>query len=367
MKEREKALLGFSKWTFGRKLAVGVVALVVLFVVMGTIRDATAPEPEFLFTLQQPFWVLALVAFTVGGLSFLSPCTLPILPAYFAFAFQSGRRQIATNTLAFMLGVATMFSLFGAGASALGAVLRRDQDLILLLGGALVVVFGMMSLLGRGFSGIQKEEEQVQPRTLGGSFLFGVTFAVGWSTCIGPILGAVMTMAATTGSVVRGMMLLFIYALGLGLPLMVVSTFLGRTSRKSLVWRLMRGKGWFVKVPEVVPVLLWSLVVGFLLTAVVRYGFEHWAVFGGQTFTAGHTAVLFVIAILGGLLWLYTGQGLGNKTELHLHTTQLVSGVLFLTLGVLMLNGEMARITAMLSGGETWLIEVEEALYRLLQ
>lgn len=367
MQISEKGDQGRS-WSIGQMIVVGVLALVVVFVIVGSIGDASGPAQDSLFAPQQPFLILALLAFFGGVLSFLSPCTLPILPAYFAFAFQSGRRQIATNTMVFMLGVATMFSLFGAGASAIGTVLRQNQDLILLIGGALVVVFGVMSLMGRGFAGVQQDEERVQPQSLGGSYVFGMTFAAGWSTCIGPILGIILTMAATTGSVWRGTMLLFIYSLGLGLPLILVSTFLGRTSRKSLIWRVMKGKGWFLQVPAVVISVFWGLAAWLILTYVAQYSFDNFGMFAGQTLTMGHMIGLLVIALLGALLWSYTSDGgLTQKSELHLHTTQLVSGVLFLALGVLMLNGRMSEITAYFSSGESSFAELEGWLYDLIQ
>ena len=226
MLESESSSRGLS---VGKIIVLGTVVLVVIFLIVGTINQTSAPPPTFAFGLQtQPFLVLSVLAFGGGLLSFLSPCTLPILPAYFAFAFQSGRKQIALNTLAFLLGLATMFSLLGAGASAIGSVLRDSQGMIMLIGGALILVFGVMSLLGSGFTGFKQEEESPRSATLGGSFAFGLTFAVGWSSCVGPILGTVLTMAATTGSVLRGSMLLFIYALGLGLPLLLVSTLFGR-------------------------------------------------------------------------------------------------------------------------------------------
>jgi cytochrome c-type biogenesis protein len=228
-------------------IVLGIVALVAIFLVVGTITQSTSQEQVFNPMADQPFTVLATLAFIGGMLSFASPCTLPILPAYFAFAFQSGRKHIALNTIVFMLGLATVFSIMGAGASAIGRILRENQSLIMLLAGSLVIVFGVMSLMGKGFSGVQQQQEERTRNTgLGGSYFFGMTFAVGWTSCIGPILGIVLAMAGTTASVSRGMMLLFIYALGLGLPLIIVSTFFGRASRQSMLWRALRGKGWTV-------------------------------------------------------------------------------------------------------------------------
>ena len=358
----------FGNWSIGQLLVAGVALLVILFLLVGTISDASG-GPANPFVPQQAFAVLAVLAFVGGVLSFLSPCTLPILPAYFAFAVQSGRQQIATNTLVFMLGVASMFSLFGAGASAVGALLQSNQRLILLAGGGLVLVFGGMSLLGRGFGGLTQETEQVEQKGLWGSYLFGLTFAAGWTTCIGPILGIMLTMAATTGSVLRGALLLFIYTLGLGLPLIFVSTFIGRLSRQHVVWRVLRGKAWEVAVPNWAIAAVWGLVAWRIGLAIVDYSFMELAMFEGQTLTAVHTYGLLAIGMAGAFLWVGTGPtGLRHKEPLLLHSTQLVSGVLFVALGLLMLNSQLARITAELANESNWLVEMvqtwEEWLYR---
>src|SRR5690606_1008173 len=170
-------------------------------------------------------------------------CTLPVLTAYFAFAFQNSRTQIASNTLAFTLGLATTFTLFGAVGFALGWVLGQNQALLLILGGSVIMIMGILSLLAKGFAGVDNSQ-QTQNSGLVGSYLFGLSFAVGWTSCIGPILGTVITLAYYTDTVWRGMSLLFIYTLGLGLPLIIVSTLFGRLSRQSLFWRMLRGKGW---------------------------------------------------------------------------------------------------------------------------
>jgi cytochrome c-type biogenesis protein len=324
-------------------VVLAVVGLILIFLVIGTINQAIAPKPQFEFGLQpQPFIVLAVLAFLGGFLSFVSPCTLPILPAYFAFAVQSDRKHIALNTVVFMLGLGTMFSLLGATASVIGRTLNQNQQLILLIGGALVIVFGVMSLLGKGFTGLvpNQNEEQVQNTSLGGSYLFGLTFAVGWSSCVGPILGTVLTMAGTTGSVLRGVMLGFIYTLGLGLPLIVVSTFFGRASRKSLFWRILRGKGWQVSVSTLVVGLIWALAIWFILMSFADYLFFHVEALGRQELTTFHRVGMLVIAVLAVGLWIAAGPNKG-RIDLHLHSTQLVSGVLFIMLGVMMLSGQL--------------------------
>jgi cytochrome c biogenesis protein CcdA len=163
-------------------------------------------------------------------------------------------------------------------------------------------------------------------------------------------------------------MLLFIFALGLGIPLMFVSTFLGRTSRKSFIWRIMRGKGWFINVPSILVTAVWALAIWGILVAVTKYSFVTFDSFAGQTYATTHTIGLLIVSLLGALLWASTSPGgLQQKRELHLHTTQLVSGVLFLILGVLMLNGRMSEITGRFANGESLFYGVEERIYEWIQ
>lgn len=357
--------------SLGQKLLIGVGAAVFLFLLIGTFTQSSS-TPEFAVGLQtQPFAILALLSFGGGILSFASPCTLPVLTAYFAFAFQNGRKQIATNTIAFMLGLATTFTLFGAGGFALGQVLRSNIQLFTLVGGAVIMVFGVLSLLGKGFGGVDTSGSggaQPQSTTIKGSYIFGLTFAVGWTSCIGPILGTVLTLAAQTTSVWNGMMLLFIYTLGLGLPLLIVSTFFGRMSRQSLFWRALRGKGWEVDTHTLVVALLWALAIWRILVAGLDYAFFNFDVFAGQTVTLGHELGLLVVTLLGAALWVFTGSE-ERKVTVHLHSTQLISGALFIILAVLMLNGTLTSINSLVGQYEfaEWFVILEEKFIALFQ
>ena len=310
--------------------------------------------------------VLILLAFIAGVVSFVSPCTLPILPAYFAFATQSGRKRIAANTIAFMLGVALMFSLLGASASALGRFVIQSQELLLLFGGAIVMFFGVMSLLGKGFTGFKRNETTAAENTgARGSFVFGLTFSLGWSSCVGPILGVILTLAASTGNVGRGMLLLFVYALGLGLPLIIVSTFFGRASRKSLFWRILRGKGWEWNTHRLVVATIWALALWRVLVAFSRYAFESFSFFAGQSFTLTHEVGILLIVLAGAALWTLSDTG-KRRTTLQLHSTQLVSGALFILMAILMLNGTLAEFNALIpTDMAIWFAGVEEQLINL--
>ncbi len=348
----------------GRMILIGLGILIIGFLIFGSLGQPDSDSQPGFGIQQQSFLVLAFLSFAGGLLSFLSPCTLPILPAYFAFAFQSGRKQIALNTLVFMLGLATMFALLGASASALGRLLLQNQQLILLLGGGMIIIFGVMSLIGKGFTGMAAKQDGGAPsnRTLGGTFVFGLTFAVGWSSCVGPILGAVLTLAAQTASVAQGVMLLFIYALGLGLPLIIVSTFFGRASRKSLLWRMMKGRGWDVNTHVIVVGLVWALAIWRILVALGAYVFRNFEVFADQEFTAGHEYGLLFIAIAGVLLWIFTTPG-ERQTTLHMHSTQAISGILFILMGVLMLNGRLASFNALVPPDlSIWFADLEDKI-----
>lgn len=188
------------------------------------------------------FLALGILAFIAGVLSFTSPCTLPILPAYFAFTFQAERKKVALMGLAFFLGLATTFTLLGGSATLLGSLLREYRSTIITFGGVLIMALGVLTLFGKGLPGFHIADSQPRP-TVTGSYLFGATFAFGWTACIAPVLGSILILASTTQTVYQGMLLLFIYSLGLGLPLILLATFVGTRSRDSFVWRILRGKG----------------------------------------------------------------------------------------------------------------------------
>jgi cytochrome c-type biogenesis protein len=247
--------------------------------------------------------VLAPAAFLAGVVSFLSPCTLPILPAYFAFTFQARRERILLMTIAFFLGLATTMVVLGATATALSQLLFRNLTTITLVGGLIVVGFGIMSLLGKGFTGAQLLDQPTASVT--GSYLYGATFALGWTACVGPILGALLTLLATQGlAVLQGAILAFLYALGLGTPLILVAGFFSRLGAGSRFWKIMRGRGF-------------ELNLGF--------------------------------------------------TTLYLHTTSVISGLLLIAVGALLASGQLYWLSqwSQTTPLGQWAVSLEEAIDRL--
>jgi len=208
-------------------------------------KEAILPSNPFEVKTNLPpsgMLILIFLAFVAGLFSFLSPCTLPILPAYFAVTAQADRTRMGFMSIAFFLGLASLFVGMGASASYLGSLLREYMFSLTTAGGVAVVVFGIMTLFGKGFSGAGFQGRPAS--TFLGFFLFGATFALGWTPCVGPILSGILILAASDKTILQGMALLFFYAVGLGLPLIFIATLCSNLPKDGLFWKILRGKGW---------------------------------------------------------------------------------------------------------------------------
>ena len=182
------------------------------------------------------------VAFTAGLFSFLSPCVLPLFPSYLSFVTgmsvadlqadlsAAARRRVLLHAIAFVVGFSLVFVTLGVSVSVAGQVLLDYRDWIRQVGGALIVVFGLYvaGLLNFGpFSRTRQWQLREKPAGYVGSFLVGLTFAIGWTPCVGPILGAILSLAGTADTVGRGMGLLVAYSAGLGVPFILSAIALG--------------------------------------------------------------------------------------------------------------------------------------------
>jgi cytochrome c-type biogenesis protein len=183
-----------------------------------------------------------LVAFSAGLLSFLSPCVLPLFPSYLSFitgisvdqlAGEAGaatRARVLAHSLAFIAGFSAVFVSLGASFSAAAQFLLDYRDWIRLAGGALIIVFGLYvagALRVGAFARTRQLHLRSKPAGFLGSFAVGVTFAIGWTPCVGPILGSILTLASNEGTVARGVGLLMAYSAGLGIPFLGFSLALG--------------------------------------------------------------------------------------------------------------------------------------------
>ena len=188
------------------------------------------------------------MAFTAGVLSFLSPCVLPLVPAYLSYisgvsveelmAARSSEalKRTGVKSVFFVLGFSAVFVAMGATATSIGHLLIEELDILMKIGGVVIVVFGLhMAGVFRIKALYAEKRFHIRLTNVGfaGSFLIGVTFALGWTPCIGPVLAAILALAANSETVLRGMGLLAIYSLGLGIPFLITGFATG-TALKAL-------------------------------------------------------------------------------------------------------------------------------------
>jgi cytochrome c-type biogenesis protein len=188
-------------------------------------------------------------ALLAGALSFLSPCVLPLVPPYLCYmagisveqfrderyeAQPRGRKAVLLAALFFTLGFATVFVALGAGASTIGMVLRQNLDILAKVGGFIIILMGL-NFLGVFRIGLFSREARFQgggkPATLSGAYIMGLAFAFGWTPCIGPVLGAILGVAASRDTVGEGAMLLAVYSAGLAIPFLIAAGFSGSFMR----------------------------------------------------------------------------------------------------------------------------------------
>ncbi len=181
------------------------------------------------------------VALLAGVISFLSPCVLPIVPPYLAYMGGISMAEMTDDKVSnkpaifaavfFALGLSTVFIFLGFAASAFGRVLLQYQEVMGQIAGGVIIVFGL-HFLGIITIPFLHREARLDAGDRGGSafgaYILGLAFAFGWTPCIGPILGAILSMAAQEASITRGTMLLATYAVGLGLPFIIAAIFINR-------------------------------------------------------------------------------------------------------------------------------------------
>jgi cytochrome c-type biogenesis protein len=217
-----------------------------------------------------------LVAFSAGILSFLSPCVLPIVPPYLAYMGgvsvtdmednRAARGRAVVASLFFVLGLSTVFLILGAGASALGRAFASYRPYLEVGAGVVVVIFGL-HFLGLFRLKFLDREMRMDAGDQGGSafgaYFLGLAFAFGWTPCLGPILSAILSLAGGQADVSKGVMLLGIYAIGLGVPFVLVAAFFPQMKRP-MAW-MKRNMGVIEKTSGVLLVVVGlAMATGFM-------------------------------------------------------------------------------------------------------
>jgi len=177
-------------------------------------------------------------ALLAGMLSFLSPCVLPLVPPYLVYLTGTSierladaepqtrvKRETIIAALLFVLGFSTVFVALGAGASAVGALLRAYSSELAIAAGIAIIIMGLHFLGLTPIAWLMREKrmEMAKPVGLWGAYAMGLAFALGWTPCIGPILAAILAVAASEATVVKGAGMLAVYSLGLGVPFLLAA------------------------------------------------------------------------------------------------------------------------------------------------
>lgn len=183
-----------------------------------------------------------LATLLAGLLALLSPCSALLLPSFFAYAFQRPERLLV-RTLAFYVGLAAVLVPLGIGASLASRIFYGHRELLIEVSGGLLIALGAMQILGRGFAirPLQRFQGRVRGDSTGSVLVLGGVYGVA-GFCSGPILGAVLTVAAASGGAVRGGSLLAVYALGMAAPLFVLALLWERLELGRRGW--LRGRAW---------------------------------------------------------------------------------------------------------------------------
>jgi len=221
-------------------------------------------------------------AAAAGLLSFLSPCVLPLVPPYLTFiagttiedvAYERvarARRDVFLAAVLFVLGFSTVFVALGATASVFGQVLRAHIATLSLVAGLAIILMGFhfLGVFRLAFLYREKRVEVAKPLGLWGAYVMGLAFAFGWTPCIGPILAAILAIAASEHTTLRGAGLLAVYSLGLGVPFLLAAALL-----EPFIGFLKKFRAHFGIVERVVGVLLIATGIDFLTGAMQNFSF----------------------------------------------------------------------------------------------
>ena len=217
-------------------------------------------------------------AMIAGLVSFLSPCVLPLVPPYLVYltgatiehvssdeSVQASRRAVTASALMFVLGFSTVFVALGASASFIGGLIHAWSGQLSIVAGIVIIVMGLHFLGLTRIGLLMREGRLTAPRPVGlwGAYVMGLAFAFGWTPCIGPILAAILSIAAAEATVTKGAGLLAVYSAGLGIPFLIAAFMVEQFSEL-----FARMKGHLENVERAMGVLMVITGIGFLTGAV---------------------------------------------------------------------------------------------------
>ena len=173
------------------------------------------------------------IAFLEGIITFISPCLLPMLPIYISYFAGGGQRSAGKTlkgALGFVAGFTVLFVAMGALAGTVGSFLREYQTAVNIVSGLIVVVFGLNFLGVFKLNLFKGSQRTMNTQNMGffSALVFGMIFSIGWTPCVGAFLGSALMMASQEGQVLKGILLLLVYSLGLGIPFVISAVLIDR-------------------------------------------------------------------------------------------------------------------------------------------
>ena len=219
----------------GKFMVVIGLTLLVSIYLASALNIPTSLQKLIDHTSQQALSLSFFIAFLGGVLSLLSPCILPIMPAFFAYTFGE-QKNITKMTFAFFSGSTIVFILLGFSASLIGKFLINNKGTLSTISGIFMLIFGLMMIFNKGFSLMKiNAAKNLNNKSTLSVFIFGILFAIGFTPCIGPILASILFLAAGS-SILSAGLLLFMYSLGLMLPLFIMAYFYDKYNLASKPW-----------------------------------------------------------------------------------------------------------------------------------
>jgi len=209
-------------------------------------------------------------AFLAGMVSFLSPCVLPLVPGYLSAVSglrpdeieHAGWRRVLLPSLAFVLTFSAVFILLGLSATRIGSLLADNRPLLEDIAGAMMIVMGILFVAAGWIDALNREWRPaglIEKAGKGGPWIAGIAFAIAWTPCIGPTLGAILSAAAVSGSAGKGGLLLAVYSLGLGVPFLLTAVAFGRMTE--LLRPVRRHYGVVIALGGIILVVMGVLVI----------------------------------------------------------------------------------------------------------